>query len=443
MHGIIKIHLAIAALLSTGSLAAGGTPHVASAITATKTLEQEVLRVEAVDTLRLAEALRLARETNPMLQAARLRADVATARIPQAGALPDPQLSFGLMNRPVGDLGRTDQPMTMNNAQLMQRFPWPGRLGFAEDRAEHLAEAEALEAEDLERQLLARVKSIYFRLAYMDRALAIMDDTRNLLRDFLDVSSTMYSVGSGRQQDVLQAQVSVAQMTENITVMAEDRVAMVARLNALLGREATVAVEALELPPPAGPPPSAELLMERAVEQRPALRAARQRVLAAQAGYRAARRALYPDITVSLGYGQRPQFEDFVTLMFGISIPLWAGQKQLPLRQEMKAMESMEEARQLDLLNETFAELTELRAQAQRARNLSRLYATSVLPQARSAVESALSAYRVGEVDYMTLVSNEMTVNRYQIENVRLTAEYHRAIAQIEALVGGGLGAES
>jgi len=215
---------------------------------------------------------------------------------------------------------------------------------------------------------------------------------------------------------------------------------MAARLNALLGREATVPVPVLELPPPAASLPAAEELMEAAARRRPALQAARRRVLAAEAGYRAARRAVYPDITVSLGYGQRPQFDDFVTLMFGINIPVWAGSKQLPMRQEMKAMQSMEEARELDLYNETFAELTELRAQAERARNLSQLYATSVLPQARSAVESSLSAYQVGEVDYMTLVANEMTVNRYLIENVRLTAEYHQAVAQVEALVGGALG---
>ncbi len=63
-----------------------------------------------------------------------------------------------------------------------------------------------------------------------------------------------------------------------------------------------------------------------------------------------------------------------------------------------------------------------------------------MLPQARAAVESALSAYRVGRVDYMTLVANEMTVNRYEIETVRLAADYHRALAELEALVGTELG---
>ena len=52
-------------------------------------------------------------------------------------------------------------------------------------------------------------------------------------------------------------------------------------------------------------------------------------------------------------------------------------------------------------------------------------------------MESSLSAYRVGQVDFMTLVQSELTVNRYEIERVRLTAAYHTAVAEIEALLGG------
>lgn len=390
------------------------------------------------DTLRLAEAVALAQETNPALVAARLQADAAAARVPQAGALPDPQLSFALMNRPL-DFG-TDQPMTMNSLQWMQRFPWPGKLGFAEDRQRYLAEADSLDANEAERQLVARVKSVYYRLAYMDRAIAIMQDTRDLLRNFLDVSSTRYAVGSGLQQDVLQAQVSVAQMTENITVMQQNRIAMAARLNALMDRDATALVGALELPSSETELATVDRLMEMAARERPALAAARARVEAADAGYRAARRALYPDFTVSLTYGQRPQFDDLATLMVGISLPLWAGSRQLPLQREMEAMQSMTAAKERGLYNETFARLTELRADAGRARSLSNLYANAVLPQARAAVESALSAYRVGRVDYTTLINNELTVNRYEIEAVRLTAEYHQAVAELEALVGTDLG---
>lgn len=390
---------------------------------------------QAPDTLRLAEVVAEARQANAMLQAARYAADAAAERVPQAGALPDPMLTLGLRNRPVHGFG-ADEPMTMNSIGGSQRFPWPGKLGFSEERAGHLALASELEADEMEAALLARVTAVYFRLAFMDRALDIMDETRNLLRDLLEVTNAKYSVGTGLQQDILQAQVAIARMTADITVVQQNRVATAARLNALLGRPATVSVGTLELPRPVEVPPTVEGLMRVAAENRPAIRAARERVLAAEAGYRAARRDVYPDFTVGLGYGQRPQFDDMVTIEIGISLPLWARSRQLPRRREMQAMQSMEEARALDLHNETFARLTELRASAVRARDLSRLYATSIVPQARAAVESSLSAYRVGGVDYMSLLSNQMTVNQFEIERVRLAAEYHESVAEIEALTG-------
>jgi outer membrane protein TolC len=392
------------------------------------------------DTLRLAAAIALARGANPMLQAARLSADAAAERVPQAGALPDPQLAFGLVNRMLPNFA-ADEPMTMNEVRLTQMLPWPGKLGFGKRRAEHLARAGALEADDAEVRLVSRVKSVYAELAYVDRAITIMDRTRGLLRDFFQVSQAMYSVGEGLQQDVLQAQVAVARMTEDIVVMQQERVAMAARLNSLLGQNADEPIGALELAGPGTALPGVDSLMAQAAARRPALQAAYERVRAAEAGYRAARRELYPDFMVQLAYGQRPQFDDMATVMFGITIPLWAGAKQLPMRREMAAMRAGEDAMARDLYNETFAELTEGRAQAERARSLAELYESSILPQARAAVEAALSAYRVGRVNYMTLVESEMTVNRYEIELVRLAAAYQQATAEVEALVGGEGGA--
>jgi outer membrane protein TolC len=395
------------------------------------------------DTLRLAEAVQQARAVNPMLLAARLGADAAAERVPQAGALPDPRLDLGLVNRMLPNFG-ADEPMTMNEVRLTQMLPWPGKLGFGKRRAEHLARAGALEAVDAEVRLVSRVKSVYAELAYIDRAIAIMDRTRGLLRDFFQVSQAMYAVGEGLQQDVLQAQVAVARMTEDIVVMQQERLAMAARLNALMGRGASEPIGPLELADPAAALPAlpgVDSLMARAAAGRPALQAAYERVRAADAGYRAARRELYPDFMVQLAYGQRPQFDDMATVMLGITIPLWAGARQLPMRREMAAMRAGEDAMARDLYNETFAELTERRAQAERARSLAELYDSSILPQARAAVEAAMSAYRVGRVNYMTLVESEMTVNRYEIELVRLAAAYQQAAAEIEALVGDEGGA--
>jgi len=396
-------------------------------------------RAQAPDTLRVADVVAEARRANPMLQAARYAAEAALERGPQAGALPDPMLSLGLRNRELDGFG-TNSQMTMNWIGLSQRIPWPGIQGFGQEREERLARAAQLDADETEAYLVSRVKTVYFQLAYMDRALDIMGATRDLLRDFLEVTSAKYAVGQGLQQDILQAQVAIAQMTADITVVEQNRIAMAARLNSLLGRPATEPVGALELPDPAADPPPVDSIMRIAAVNRPAILAARARALAAESGYRAAQRDAYPDFNVLVGYGQRPQYVDMMTFEIGVSLPLWSGKRQQPRKREMRAIQSMEEAKQIDLYNETFAQLSERRASAVRARELSSLYRTSIIPQAIAAVESSLSAYRVGSVDYMTLLSNQMTVNQFEIERVRLAAEYYDSVAGIEALTGSETG---
>ena len=391
------------------------------------------------DTLRLAAAEAMALQANPMLQAARFSAAAAAERVGPAGALPDPQLQFGLMNRMASDFGSTMDPMTMNQVQLMQMLPWPGKLGGARAAARHSAGAASADAEEQARMLAAQVRMTYSEAAYTDRALDVMRGTQALLRQFLDVSTTMYAVGNAVQQDVLRAQVEVARMTEDITRMAQERVAMAARLNALLGREAATPIGALELPEPGEDLPEADSLIARALDARPALRAGAERVAAAEASLSAARRELYPDFQVGVQYQQRPQFPNMLSLMFGVNLPIFAGSKQLVMRRQMAAMRDMSQAELVNLRNETAARIIETRARAVQDRNLVRLYRTSIVPQARSAVQAAFASYQVGRVTFMQLIENQMTVNRYETESYRLVADYQQALGELEALVGGPL----
>jgi outer membrane protein TolC len=341
------------------------------------------------------------------------------------------------MNRMIADFGSTMDPMTMNQVQLMQMLPWPGKLGNARRVARRGASAAQADAEEQARMLEAQVRMAYYEAAYADRALAVMRGTQGLLRDFLQISTTMYAVGGAVQQDVLRAQVEVARMAEEIVRMEQERVAMAARLNALLGREATVPVPALALPEPADELPPTDSLIARALTQRPALRAGAERVAAAEAALAGARRELYPDIQVGVAYQSRPAYDNMVSLMVGISVPIFASGKQLPMRRQMAAMRDMSAAELLNLRNETIARVIETRARAVRDRDLAQLYGSSILPQARGAVQAALSSYRVGQVSFMQLVDNQMTVNRYETETIRLLADYQQALGELIALTGG------
>jgi outer membrane protein TolC len=385
------------------------------------------------DTLWLTDAVAAARAANPAVQASRLRAEAEQERVSPAGALPDPVLELGLLNRPLDGFG-TDERMTMNVIGLKQAFPWPGNQGFSEEGREHAARAAQFDAAEVEAQVVARTRAVHARLAYLDRAIEITADTRSMLRDFLEVAEARYASGAGVQQDVLQAQVAVGRTTADLAGMEQERVATAARLNALLGRPAGEWIPAVDLPSPGGESLPLDSLMVLAQAGRPALAAAEQRALAAEARYRAAGRASYPDFELRVAYGQRPQYTDMGSIALGVSLPIWGGSKDKPLERAAAADQAELDARALELHYETYARLGELRAADERARTLEEIYRVQILPQAEAAVESAFAAYQVGSVDYATLLDARLTVNRYAIDRVRLAAERLQATAEIDAL---------
>ena len=217
------------------------------------------------------------------------------------------------------------------------------------------------------------------------------------------------------------------------------RVSMTARLNALLGQRPEMDVAAPVLPAfPAALPPL-DSLVRLALANRPMLRAGEQDLLAAESARRLARREIWPDLQVGVAYGQRPMdpgTERTMSFMLGFSVPVFAGGRQLAMRRETEAMQRMAAADLEGMRAETRGRVAELYAEVVRARNLGTLYRATVLPQSDATVASATAAYRVGGVNFMTLLDARMTVNKYRQDLYQLEAEEGKALAELEMLVG-------
>ena len=124
------------------------------------------------------------------------------------------------------------------------------------------------------------------------------------------------------------------------------------------------------------------------------------------------------------------------SFMLGASLPVFARDRQFRMREEAAAMTRMAQADLAAMRAETRGKLGEAYASLTRARALSRLYRSTVLPQAEAAVASALAAYRVGGVDFMTLLEGRMTVNQYRQQLHVLEADEGKAWAELEMLIG-------
>ena len=406
-----------------------------------------ISRVVPANTLPLATVYGELRKANPRIQAAEALARAARARVPAAGLPPDPQVQLGWMNYELPSL-KPMEVLGMKQVQLMQMLPIGGKLGLSKTIARSRATAQSERAVDAWWEVRVQAAMSFYELYRADHSLAIMRETLRLLADTREITEVMYRVGYGNQTDVLRAQVEIARMTEDTLRMQAMRNGMSARLNSVLDRQQHVSVASPALPTFPKAIPSLDSLEQLAYTTRPMLKAGAAEVSAAESMERLARKELLPDLQLGVQYAQRGKTgtemangstsgtEHMGSLMIGASVPVFARSRQLKGREEATAMRQMAASELAIMRADTRGTLGERYADLIRARRLADLYRNTIIPQANAAVWSSLAAYRVGKVDFMTLLDNQMTVNKYRQELSALEAEEGRAWAELEMLTG-------
>jgi outer membrane protein TolC len=404
-------------------------------------------RGPAPEATRLGDLYTQVTGANPKVTAAQALAHAAQARIPGAKRPPDPQLQLGIMNRSLPGLAPM-QPLGMTQLQLMQMVPLGGKLTLAARVAAARADATNARAQDVVWELRNQTAMAFYDLHAADRQLDVARETLRLLQDISRTAESMYRVGEGRQADVLRANVEIAKMAEDTLRMQAMRKTMVARLDALLDRGADATVVGVARPQFPDAMPAQTWLDSVAVLGRPMLRAALQDVRVADASAALAKKEIIPDLQVGVQYGRgastmvgadgmtSAKIENMGSVMIGASIPIFARDRQDQMRNEAEAMKAMALADVNAMRAETRGKIGEAYADLTRARDLARLYRTTVIPLAEATVSSALSSYRVGKVDFMTLLDDQMTVNKYRQELFGLEADEGKAWADLEMLTG-------
>ena len=393
------------------------------------------------DRLHLGDLYAQVERANPRIAAANALATAAQARVPGTRRPPDPQLQLGFMNYTLPGLAPMPT-LGMAQLQLMQMLPLGGKLRSAGRAADAQASATGERARDVAWETRSAAAMAFYDLYAVEGQLDVARETLRLLQDVERTAQSMYRVGDGRQADVLRAQVELARMAEDTLRMQAMRATMVAKLNALLDRGAELGLGRPALPRFPDELPSRTALDSLAATERPMIRAGADEVRAAEASQRLARKEIWPDLQVGVQYAQRGGemgTERMGSLMLGASIPVFARDRQLRMREEAAAMTRMAQADLAAMRAETRGKIGEAYASLMRARSLARLYHSTVLPQADATVASAMSAYRVGGVDFMTLLDDRMTVNRYRQELYGLDADQGKAWAELEMLVGRAL----
>lgn len=376
---------------------------------------------------------------NPDLVAMRREFDAARARIPQAKALPDPTVSF--MNMTVGNpipfAGDRKDGFYENDVGVSQNLPWFGVRRLRGQVASAEAEAKYQEYAVAVRRLTTDVKTAYYDLYNTERALAVLRRDRDILDKMAQVAEARYSVGKAQQVDVINARVEITELVDKEGELESKREIAIAGINKLLFRDPETRIGTLAPVRMNLDLPSFDELVRLASENAPDLTQQRRLIDARSKAVRLAEReAKYPEVGLSFTYHNRPLFKEYYTYGVSLRLPLYAYTKQRYAIEEQSANLSAARAR-LDSNDSLIrSKIRDAYVRAKTKARLIRLHEQGLIPQGTLALESALSAYQVGQSDALTLFTALKRVLDYETRYYELLTDYQKAFAEIETFTG-------
>ncbi|MBV6448197.1 TolC family protein [Nitrosomonas sp.] len=381
-------------------------------------------------------------QNNPEIQAAYQEREAARQRVAPAAALDDPMLEAGVINAPLASSPFHREDMTMKMIGLSQRLPFPGKRNLRKEIASKDADAIEQGYHETVNRVVHDLKTAYFDLGLTLETIKLVEKNKQTLEHFLRIAEARYQVGQGSQADVLKAQTQLSKMLDRLLGLAREQPVLEADLMRALGRGSKGEMPIPMLLHIQEAPLAMETLQQQALAERPQLLALQSLIARNEKSVDLARKAYYPDLDVRVSYGQRDNMldgtrrDDMVSMTVAVNLPVWRGSKIEPRIAESQAMRNQTISLYQAQTNEITAKLRQQIAIAEQSLKSVRLYQTAILPQAKLTVESALSAYQVGRVDFLTLLDNQMTVFDYEASLIAAMANYNKALAEIDFLSG-------
>ncbi|MHB1267405.1 MAG: TolC family protein [Acidithiobacillus ferriphilus] len=344
--------------------------------------------------------------------------------------LPDPHLALGAANLPLNSFSMNQQQMSMLSVGLSQTFPSFGKLGLEGQQA-------GVEAQAAELVLLLR--RAWLQALYTENAMATVRHQEQLEAASVQAALALYRSTQGSQAEVLRAQLARDSLANDITRLQAEQASDLAQIAQILNLPEPPSIEKQwpNLPPP---PTLAE--MEVRLSGQPLLRAAQAQTRATQLGVQVAKTSYWPDVTVSVGYGQdfHPGSPNWLSAGVNLSLPLFPGDRQ---DQDVAAAQAKAQQAQYRYDDQHLALAQQARAAFARYESykiqLQRMD-RQLLPTARNAFSATLAAYSAGRAGLDAVLRTQKDVLDYALTRLQYRRDLALSAAELDFLATQGEG---
>lgn len=396
--------------------------------------------LDSVEELSLDRLIAEVQAVHPSLEAMYAAWQAASQKYPQVISLDDPM--FGATFAPAS-LGSRDVESAYA-LEASQKIPWHGKRALRGIAASWEADSASRDVETTRQKLAEAAELAFWDYYVVRRQLDLNDQNNVILKAFRDNAVTRYETGLVTQQDVLQADIELANLEQRrIELERMDRVAS-GRINVLLRRKPTD-----PLPPPpkslvrAIELPNQDLLLTLAVEQRPDVSAAAARSQAEQAKFALAYKQYYPDAELFGRYDTFWQPREAQSDLRGqvgarINVPIYRDRLNAAV---CEAMHQVTKARaEYDqVVLEVQSDVQSSFEQVRESQRTVALYSQKLVPIAEQNVAVAQSNYDTSKITFLELAISQRQLIEARDRQLQTQVELQRRTATLRRAAGGSL----
>lgn len=390
----------------------------------------------------LEECIHFAMRSNPGLRADFHLWEAAIERVPQVQALDDPRLSWIYYIQAV----ETRVGPQRQSLSLSQTFPWFGKLKARGDIALSQAVATEQKFEARRLRLIRNITRDYASLHFVSRSLRITEDNLILVRNWEDVSRARFRTGKGSHADVIKAQVEMGIVEDRIRSLRDQRVALVAKVNAHLPRP-------MDTPLTTQAPAAHEWLIDEHQlladlrANNPGLRGLAAQIEARRHAQRLAGKQAYPNFSLGVSWidtgealnpGMLDSGKDAFMAKLGITLPIWRGRIGAE-RREADARFRATSFERVNLLQQLEASVKQQAFTLRDAQRRVRLYRDTLVPKGNQSLRATATAFESGSVDFLSLIDALRVLLEFELNLERARTEQMTARGDLEMLVGSRL----
>jgi outer membrane protein, heavy metal efflux system len=375
----------------------------------------------------------LAEQNNPTLAQAVARVEAARGEYVQAGLYPNPRL--GYLAAEIGDEGQAGQ----QGAYVGQEIVTNGKRRLAQAAAEQAIRQAQWAWTTQHTRVMADVRRGFYDVLVAQRTMELTDQLVRIGQEGVRAAEALLRVKEVARADVLQAQIEadsaalLAEKARNRHLAAWRNLAVVA------GAPDMAAVPLVGELQEGLPLLTWNETLARALSESPAVAEARADVARVQAvlDHQYAQRVPNVDVQFSVQYDNATR-DNIAGVQAGMPLPLW-NRNQGNIRRaeaELIAVRNDQRRVQLDLqqrLTQTFEQYQNARCQVER-------YAATILPNAQKSLELVTAGYRLGEFNYVALLTAQRTFFQTNLAYVEAIRDLRAATVAIDShLLGDSL----